>query len=309
MELKVIAWLFADLSEFLSYANRAKPESTADKPNKRSAKAREEMVLDAITNGATFYAAGKQHGVTPLYPKFLLHRLGKPLPEDSKPVDAARLQLVLDQIIRGLPLAAIARSLNCQYEEVVAVSMAYFAQVEEGRKARLAQRLALARQKIASLLATHEIKTRGDARRLSSTHVQLLYKFDKGWLENVLPACKPFSILRRENRKQVDWNALDSQIAEKLRKAYEAIKSDPLHPRISLAHLSRAIGFRNTWLHRHSHKLPTSSALLTVYAESGPSGRDRRLQAAEKILEADGIASRNMIRNLARTKFSSSNLT
>lgn len=172
----------------------------------------------------------------------------------------------------------------------MAVRMAYPEQLDVGRKAQHAQKLKLARQKIESLIRVNGVTSRSQARRLAPAQVAFVYKFDLSWLDNILPSGKGTSKqVPNEPTRQVDWHALDIDVVKRLSVANLAVTSAALHPRVSIARLSRAIGFHNTWLHRHMYKLPKSEVLIRKLVETGESSRHRRILAAVSHLKENSL--------------------
>lgn len=113
VELKIIASLFNNLDEFLSYARTMKLTSVAiSKKRNRTPKEWENEVLGRLAAGESISAVATACRVPFHYPKLLLHRRGEPLPNSTPPVDVQRLNLLLGELAKGYSLAKIARQLN-----------------------------------------------------------------------------------------------------------------------------------------------------------------------------------------------------
>jgi hypothetical protein len=307
LEIRIIAWLFGDLHGFLDFAREVtRPTVHAPglgSPPRRASETRETAVLEAIASGASLKAVCKSCGVSRFYPLFLLHRLGKPLPHRCRPIDEVRLEVILDCLRTGEPITQVARSLNFPYEEVLAASLAYNADVAEGKRKRIAEQLDAARHFIASLVDSGVVRTRSQLWEIAATQSDLLFRLDRQWFEVHAPPKRKARPRKKSSRQQVNWDALDLDISERLNKAYAKIATDPLHARVSKARLSRAVGFSNTWLHTHAEKMPKVTALLKRLVETGEESRARRVLAAKTILETNGdVATAMSVEALARVK-------
>jgi hypothetical protein len=308
VDLRIIACLFGSLNDFLSYPKAVEPTPTViSKKRNREHEEWKNEVSGRLAAGESISSIARTCRVPTLYLKLLLHRSDKPLPSNATPIDVKKLNLILAELPKGSSLATIARLLEAPYQDVVAIRMAYPEQFKDGQQALFAQKLELARKEVEALIESSGVTSRSQVRRLAPTHVDFLYQFDLPWLDKTLPLVKRSGKKNtKKGRRQVDWTALDIEIVRQLSDAYSVITSDPLHPRISVARLSRALGFSNTWLHRKLHRLPKTASLLRELVETGESSRHRRIKAAANILKEDGIPlTQNQIKGKSRVNSSS----
>lgn len=112
-----------------------------------------------------------------------------------------------------------------------------------------------------------------------------LYRHDRQWLNNNSPSRK--EPVRNDNR--VDWNALDSRLAQEAIEAATNMRSETTRPKqITVASLARAIG-EVARIQKHPAKLPKTVAMLNTLAESREEFAVRRIEWTKAHFREHGV--------------------
>jgi hypothetical protein len=91
-----------------------------------------------------------------------------------------------------------------------------------------------------------------------------LRRNDSAWLEKQLPKSRKIGRLG----ETLDWNNIDSELSNKIKKACKEIKSVKEFPiRVSLAEIFRKIGNR-IWIDKRHEKLPLTVKVIDKYTEN-----------------------------------------
>ena len=124
-----------------------------------------------------------------------------------------------------------------------------------------------------SLLNRHSPK---QARKLNKALYARLYRNHYDWL---LYIDEVFHVASKNINQRVDWPRRDREIAQELRRIYEALAEDLHAPHLSRTFLIHQLNNRAT-VEKNFHRLPRCSKLLDLYSESTDEYQARRLARA-----------------------------
>lgn len=112
-------------------------------------------------------------------------------------------------------------------------------------------------------MRNHPQHSRTQLRKVCQKEYAYLYRYDKEWLFNNLPA-----IQRHKNDiKVVDWQKRDKEYAMKIKALYEQLQTSKKTIRITLSILGKRLGILAN-LERHLEKLPRTQRLLEQITET-----------------------------------------
>ncbi len=107
--------------------------------------------------------------------------------------------------------------------------------------------------------------TRTQIRNIMSKQYIWLYRRDKDWLYNHLPACKNKKVI--EPSRKVDWIKRDNEILIEIKKAYSEILNGKNLRRITKSYLGRKIG-KEPLLFRYIDRLPLTKEYIENITET-----------------------------------------
>lgn len=144
------------------------------------------------------------------------------------------------------------------------------------------------KEELCDFIKTNPGLTRTEIRNSMYKQYTWLYRHDKDWFMETIPACIDKIKIDYKDAKRVDWNERDKQICETIRIEYEKIKSSDKLIRITKSLLGRRTRY-SSMLDKQIKKLPITSQLLEQIYENVEAFQMRRIKKmAEQLYEKKG---------------------
>lgn len=145
--------------------------------------------------------------------------------------------------------------------------------------------------------------SRTEIRKLMKKQYIWLYRHDKVWLMENLPACIDKIEIDNKSGTRIDWNERDRQIYNVIKTEYEKIISSGKLVRITKSLLGKKAGC-NSLLYKNIDNLPQTSLILEQICESIEEYQIRRIKfVAERLYKEKGSFKRwELVRNVGIRK-------
>lgn len=125
---------------------------------------------------------------------------------------------------------------------------------------------------------------RTQIRKLFGKQYNYVYKFEREWLEEILPAKR---MIDNNKKEIVDWNKRDKEILELVQSKTKELATDTNIQRITLTRIGKELGILSL-LEKSLSKLPMTKKFIDISTESVKDFQIRRsIQIIDKKLEND----------------------
>lgn len=229
-------------------------------PPARDAQAVERAVLRWLAEPLSMRQVARQTGYSVGYIKQLALRHNHPVEHRAQRITAAVARGIWRQAFMGVSRQQIAHCHGVSVGAVEAIIQSHQGLSGWRRHLGSVRKLREHRDTLTTYLAQHVDASRGGIEQACRTAFSWLYKHDRVWLYQQLPAAK-----RAVYHPSVDWAQRDRMLVEQLGLLAEQASS--------LSGLERALG-RPDWLRKYKVRLPLSYALavrlVAAYAAQHP---------------------------------------
>lgn len=145
------------------------------------------------------------------------------------------------------------------------------------------------KEELFNFIKTNPDLSRTEIRKLMYKQYMWLYRHDKEWLMDNLPACIDKGEIDYKAAKRIDWNERDKQICEAIKTEYEKIISSGNLVRITKSLLGKRAGC-SSLVYKCIRKLPNTSLLLEQICEGVEEYQIRRIKLVTEQLYEDEVA-------------------
>lgn len=254
----LMAFVSRSPAEFFSIEEPHVMPVPASSPSDRQAA--EQAVLRLLAEQTPMRQIARQTGYSVGYIKQLALRHHQPVDHRAKRITVEVERGIWRQAFMGGARQQIAHSHGVSVGAVEAIIQSHQGLSDWRRHLRRVNRLREHRVTVAAYLAQHADVSRGCVEQVCRTAFAWLYKHDRAWLYQQLPAAK-----RAVHHPSVDWEERDRKLAEQLGLLAEQASS--------LSALERAVD-RPDCLRKYKTRLPLSYALavrlVAAYAAQHP---------------------------------------
>jgi len=140
------------------------------------------------------------------------------------------------------------------------------------------------RDRLLNMLKEYPIFSRTEMRSLYQKEYIFLYRHDKEWLFEMLPAVKK----QNGSKGYIDWNQRDQEVLLQLQKAHSDLLNRAKPIRISKTSLGKESGFLSL-LEKHIYKLPCCAKFIDKVAETKQQFQLRRCQIIILRMQEQGL--------------------
>lgn len=216
-------------------------------PPARDAQAVERAVLRWLAEPLSMRQVARQTGYSVGYIKQLALRHNHPVEHRIQRITAAVAQGIWRQAFMGVSRQQIAHCHGVSVGAVEAIIQSHQGLSDWRRHLGSVRKLREHRDTLTTYLAQHVDASRGGIEQACRTAFSWLYRHDRSWLYQQLPAPK-----RAVHHPSVDWAQRDLELAARLGQLAAQARS--------LSALERALG-KPDWLRKYKARLPLSYAL------------------------------------------------
>lgn len=254
----LMAFVSRSPAEFFSISSPAAVQIQSTMPS--DGQLSETAILTLLVTRVSMRQIACQTGYSIGYIKQLALRHNQPIDHRAKRITAEVERGIWRQAFMGGSRQQIAHSHGVSVGAVEAIIQSHQGLSDWRRHLRRVNRLREHRVTVAAYLAKHADASRGFVEQVCRTAFTWLYKHDRAWLYQQLPAAK-----RAVHHPSVDWEERDRKLAEQLGLLAEQASS--------LSALERAVD-RPDCLRKYKTRLPLSYALavrlVAAYAAQHP---------------------------------------
>ncbi len=255
---QMMAFVSRSPAEFFSISSPAAVQIQSTMPS--DGQLSETAILTLLVKRVSMRQIACQTGYSIGYIKQLALRHNQPVDHRAKRITAEVERGIWRQAFMGGSRQQIAHSHGVSVGAVEAIIQSHQGLSDWRRHLRRVNRLREHRVTVAAYLAKHADASRGFVEQVCRTAFTWLYKHDRAWLYQQLPAAK-----RAVHHPSVDWEERDRKLAEQLGLLAEQASS--------LSALERAVD-RPDCLMKYKTRLPLSYALavrlVAAYAAQHP---------------------------------------
>lgn len=172
-------------------------------------------------------------------------------------------QKLIELSRKNISIRAIARELGVDSKTVKKYLEQPSFKQDQQKVPMTVSKLDLYKAEFITIVQKHPQSSRTQLRKTYQKEYMYLYRQDKEWLFNILPAPQK----RYNEVKTVDWNKRDKQYSNAIKTLYDQLWTSEKPIRITISLLGKRLGILAN-LERHLEKLPITKRLLEQITES-----------------------------------------